>query len=347
MERIQKLQNLTQNSSMIISDPTNIYYLTGYKNDPGMRMMLLILNPDQKPQMILHQMFPKVTNIKTITYQDGDDVTALLGSLLTSNSILVDGKMPARFLIPLLNNHRVFHDGSSLIESMRRIKDDSEIKKMKTASHHNDRIMLELIDEIEEGMSEIELTQRIIQKQSEHPLTGISFEPIAVFSESAQDPHAIAGDRKLKKGDMILIDMGGTFQDYRSDMTRCFFYGENETLSKIYDIVLEANLAAINAIQIGVPLSTVDKAARDVITQHGYGPNFTHRTGHGIGLDTHENLDVSSANDTLIEAGMCFSIEPGIYIEGVGGVRIEDLICVTDSEILVLNNFPKTKTNIL
>ena len=137
--------------------------------------------------------------------------------------------------------------------------------------------------------------------------------------------------------------MGGTYENYRSDMTRAFFFGRNEKLEAIYDVVLQANMAAIDAIEIGKPLSRVDKAARDIITEAGYGAHFIHRTGHGIGLDTHETLDVSSANDTLIKEGMCFSIEPGIYIEGVGGIRIEDLVCVSKDKTIVLNQFPKHK----
>ncbi len=347
MQRYKKLQAQINDKTMIVSDPTSIYYLTGYKNDPGMRMMLLVLRPNKEATMILNNMFPRIDDIHITAYKDGDDVLALLDSLIETNEVYVDGRMDARFLIPLLKDGRTFIDGSSLIENMRRNKDADEISKMKIASMHNDRIMLELTSEIYEGMSEKELTQMIVDKQNESPLTGVSFNPIAVFTENAADPHGHASDRKLKKGDVILIDMGGIYQDYRSDMTRCFFFGENKKIEEIYDIVLEANLAAIDAIAIGVPLSTVDKAARDVITKHGYGEFFTHRTGHGIGLDTHETLDVSSANDTLIEAGMCFSIEPGIYLEGVGGIRIEDLICVTKDEVMILNSFPKTKTNLL
>lgn len=344
MKRYKLLQDKIDNKTMIISDPTAIFYLTGYKNDPQERMMLLVLRPNEEATIILNDLFPRIEDMHITAYKDGDDSLALLDSLITTNEVYIDGELRSRYLIPLLRDDRTFIDGSFLIENMRRNKDAKEIELMKMASRHNDRIMLELVDEIHEGISELELTKIIVEKQSEAPLSGVSFDPIAVFTEGAADPHAHATDRKLKKGDAILIDMGGTFKDYRSDMTRTFFYGNNEKLEAIYDIVLEANLAAIDAVKIGAPLSSVDKAARDVIEKHGYGKYFTHRTGHGIGLDTHENLDVSSVNDTPIEAGMCFSIEPGIYIEGLGGVRIEDLICVTEDEIINLNNFPKTKT---
>ncbi len=347
MTRLQNLQNKLNAQTMIIYDPTNISYFTGYKIDPGLRCFLLIIEEGKEPFLIVNALFPTPTSIPYVQYKDGDDINQLLNDNITSqDTIYVDGTLPARFLLPLINESRTFIDGSYLIESLRRIKDTKEIETLKTASEHNDRIMEELIPYFKEGVSEIELANIIKEKQSTHPLTGISFEPISVFSENIADPHATPSNRTLKDGDVILIDMGGTYQNYRSDMTRAFFFGENKELEKLYDIVLEANLKAIEAVEIGKPLSSVDKAARDVITNHGYGEYFIHRTGHGIGLDTHENLDVSSTNDTLIEEGMCFSIEPGIYIEGVGGIRIEDLVCVADGKPKVLNHFPKTKNKL-
>lgn len=343
---MKKLQNKLQNETLILSDPISIQYLTGYHNDPGERLMVLLLTKDSH-LFILNAMFPKPDGYEFITYQDSDNPISILDSNINTDAVLVDGNFPARFLLPLINSTRTFKNGSYLVEALRSIKSSDEIELMKAASKHNDRIMSELVDEIYEGMTEIELANLIKEKQSTAPLSGTSFEPIAVFSENIADPHAIPSNRKLKTGDAILIDMGGIYKNYHSDMTRTFFYGENQTISKLYDIVLEANLKAIEAIEIGRPLKTIDKAARDVIERHGYGEYFTHRTGHGIGLETHENLDVSSTNETLIQEGMCFSIEPGIYIDGVGGVRIEDLVCITTSGPQVINHFTKEKIDIL
>ncbi|NMB18172.1 MAG: aminopeptidase P family protein [Erysipelothrix sp.] len=343
MKRIQKQ---LKNKTLIISDPISIQYFTGYKNEPQERLMALLIT-ETNHTLIINEMFPKPTGINYKTYQDSDNPVKTLNKLISTETILIDGHLPSRFLIPIISPNRIIKDGSSLINDIRNIKTPTEIEKMRIASKHNDRIMQEVIESIHEGITEREITETIKQKQSTSPLSGISFEPIAAFSENIADPHANATDRSLKKGDVILIDMGGIYQNYHSDMTRTFFYGENETIEKLYNIVLKANKAAINAIKIGVPLSHVDKAAREVIEKAGYGPHFTHRTGHGIGLETHEPLDVSSSNETIIKPGMCFSIEPGIYIQGVGGVRIEDLICVKDDEIIVLNQFPKQKMNLI
>ena len=338
MTRIQKLNQLMKKDTFLVFDPTSIFYFTQYKVDPGERLLLLIIQKNKDPLILLNSLF------KTIFYQDGEDPLSIVEDFLQDKAeIYVDGSLPSRFLLPLLKEERSFTNGDSLIENLRRIKDKDEIEKLSIASQHNDKIMKELMDHFKEGISEKELAKIIEEKQATSPLSGISFTPISVFSENIADPHGIPSNRTLKKGDVILIDMGGTYKHYRSDMTRAFFFGENKELEKIYDIVLEANLKAIEAIQVGVPLKTVDKAARDVITNAGYGSQFIHRTGHGIGLETHETLDVSSANDTLIEEGMCFSIEPGIYIEGLGGIRIEDLVCIVDGKAKVLNQFPKDK----
>lgn len=343
--RITKLKEKLNNETMILSDPTSIYYFTGYKVDPGLRLFLLVLQKDKEPYLILNDLFPRPQDIDIISYKDGDDTINLLQELFKDEQTLyIDGTLPARFLIPMISKNKTFIDGSSIIESLRRIKDAKEIETLKQASKYNDDVMASLLEHFKEGISEKELADIIKEKQSTDPLTGISFEPISVFTENIADPHAIPGNRTLQKGDVILIDMGGTYQNYKSDMTRAFFYGKNPELEKIYDIVLEANLKAIEAVKVGIPLKEVDKAARDVITKHGYGEYFIHRTGHGIGLDTHENLDVSSTNETLIEEGMCFSIEPGIYIEGVGGIRIEDLVCVENGQASVMNHFTKDKT---
>lgn len=347
MNTIEKLKNQLPVNQILITDPKQIEYYTDHLYHVDERFIGLIVRKDQDPILLLNALFTPPETIDTILFNDGDDITSIILSHLTDDHLGVDGNAKIHFILPLMNKGIQITDLSDTLNYVRAIKDRDEIEKMKTASKSNDAIMASLVDQIQLGMTELELTEIAIKLQSESPQTGVSFDPIIVFTENAADPHAIASNRKLEMGDSILIDMGGMLEGYASDMTRVYFTDANSKLKEIYDVVLQANEAAIAAISIGQPFSSIDKAARDVITTAGYGQYFTHRTGHGIGRETHEPLDVSATNNTLIEAGMCFSIEPGIYIKDFGGIRIEDLICVTEDEVIVLNAAPKSYEDVI
>ncbi|AMC93138.1 Xaa-Pro dipeptidase [Erysipelothrix larvae] len=342
MTRIDHLKNTLSQDAMIISNPISIYYYIGQEFDVGERLLALIINKDKAPVLFLNEMFENKTSIQTVAFKDSDDIKTLLSDALPqTGAIAVDGGFSAKFLLPLFRQGRTFVDGSYLIESQRAIKTKEEQDALRHASKLNDDIMASLVPLFKEGVSERELADIILKQQSTHPLSGPSFTPIVLFSENIANPHGLPSNRTLKKGDAILVDMGGIYNHYCSDMTRTFFYGSNPELETLYHIVLKANLAAIDTVKPGVKLSDIDKAARDVITQAGYGAQFIHRTGHGIGIECHETLDVSSSNDTIVQDGMCFSIEPGIYVKGLGGIRIEDLVIVTSDGCDVINTFPK------
>lgn len=341
MTNINKLQKQMQYDSILITDTHHIYYYIGKMYHVDERFIGLLVPKEGEAVLFLNALFNTPENTKTVLFKDGDDIHQLIIPYLQSNTLGVDGNAKLRFILPFMEQGIKVMDCSDDLNAIRAIKDSVEISKMIKASASNDAIMKELSTHFEYGISEEELTDIAVQLQSRAPQTGVSFDPIVVFTENAADPHAVASERTLKHGDTILVDMGGMLDGYASDMTRVFFTDPTSKLKELYEIVLKANEAAINAVKVGVPLSTVDKAARDVITKAGYGEYFTHRTGHGIGQETHEPLDVSEANDTIIQAGMCFSIEPGIYIKDFGGIRIEDLVCVQEDKTLVLNSAPK------
>jgi Xaa-Pro dipeptidase len=212
---------------------------------------------------------------------------------------------------------------------------------MKEASRLNDVVMSQVPALLKVGVLESDVKTRIIELFKEIT-DGCSFDPIVAFGDHASDPHASTQDRPLKENEAIVIDMGCIYKGYCSDMTRTFFLKTNP-MKDIYDLVLRANLAAISKVKPGVLLSEIDHAARSVITEGGYGPHFIHRTGHGIGTSVHEPYPVSSESQVVCQEGMIFSIEPGIYIEGVSGIRIEDLVLVTKTGVEVLNHYPKNK----
>lgn len=340
MTRLNKLMEYCPYNQLLITDTMMIQYFTGNHYEVGERFIGLVVRNNQAPLLILNSLFQKPVNLDYLYYSDGDNLESLLKSQITERVLAVDGTMAARFLIPLLNTYEII-DVSDYLHQCRSIKDNFEQELMVQASIHNDGAMNQVIQSIKLGMTEKELAQIARELQTTSPATHVSFDPIVLFGENTWDPHGIPSDRVLKQGDMVLIDMGGFINGYASDMTRCVFTGKNEKMEDIYNVVLEANLNAIAAVEVGKPLSDVDKAARDVINEAGYGSYFVHRTGHGIGMEAHESLDVSASNQTLIQNGMCFSIEPGIYIEGIGGVRIEDLVLVKDGRAQLLNNYPK------
>jgi Xaa-Pro dipeptidase len=171
---------------------------------------------------------------------------------------------------------------------------------------------------------------------------GHSFDPIVGYGANAADPHHTMDNSTVKEGDCVVIDMGCRKDSYCSDMTRTVFYKyASEHSKEVYNVVLEANKRGIEKVKAGIRFCDIDEAARDYITKKGYGKYFTHRLGHSIGIDVHDFGDVSSANTDIVQPGQIFSIEPGIYIPGEVGVRIEDLVIATEDGCEVLNHYPK------
>lgn len=213
---------------------------------------------------------------------------------------------------------------------------------MRLASHLNDTAMGRMYEVLGTGKTELEMVDVLRKAYRDLGCDQFSFEPIIAYGAHASDPHHQNRDSKPVRGDSIVVDMGCIKDGYCSDMTRTFFYGEpSERGREVYETVLAANLNAIATVRPGISHAEVDAAARSVIEAAGYGPYFTHRLGHGIGLECHEGGDVSQGNTDLIEVGEIFSIEPGIYLPGELGVRIEDLVLVTEDGCELLNKYPK------
>ncbi len=329
---------------LLISDPISINYLTGISVSPGERLYALLISGNRKV-LFINKLFPKeaVEGIEFTWLDDTDDQIGILACYLEGNTIGVDKNFPAGFLLPLMEKYSgEFKLGSYIVDNMRRIKDSSEQVKMEEASKLNDRAMDLIKKKIVGSITEVGLTDELKKIYSDLGSDKFSFDPIFGFGKNAADPHHENDNSTLVEGDSIIIDMGCILDEYCSDMTRTFFYKSvSEKAREVYDVVLRANLAGIAAVKPGVKFSEIDRATRNVIEEAGYGEYFTHRTGHSIGLETHEPGDVSSSNDEVIMAGNIFSIEPGIYIPGEFGVRIEDLVLVTEDGCKVLNSYSK------
>lgn len=325
----------------LISDPNAICYFTGTRFWPGERMLVLLVKRDGSCTLFLNKLFPYGEEIPTQWFSDAQDGVALLAQQL-SGTVAVDKSWPARFLLHLMELKPTLHlTTGTVIDEVKAIKTPEEQEKMAAASRKNDAVMAEVAGLIAPGKSEAQLRDEI--DAVFHRIAGpVSFPTIVAFGDHAADPHGEPGDRILKAGEAVVVDMGCIVDGYCSDMTRTFFVGEN-TEKEIYDTVLRANLAGIAAVKPGIPFREIDLAARKVIEDAGYGEYFIHRLGHGIGMEVHEPFDVSATDEVIVREGMCFSIEPGIYIPGRVGIRIEDLVCVTKDGCRVLNAYPKNR----
>ena len=236
-----------------------------------------------------------------------------------------------------------FPDASEALASLRLRKDESEVAAMRKAVQIAQTALETLLPTIHVGQTEKELasalTMALLKQGSDSEMP---FAPIVCAGPNSANPHATPTDRKIQRGDLLLVDWGATYDGYISDLTRTFAVGEIDAeWVKIAGIVLEANAAGRAAGKPGVPCANVDKAARGVIEAAGYGKYFTHRTGHGIGMEGHEEPYIRDDNMRMLYPGMAYTVEPGIYLEGRGGVRIEDNVVVTKTEVDVLSDMPR------
>ena len=231
------------------------------------------------------------------------------------------------------------------LDELRMIKDEEEINKIIKANE----ISLEALDYVLENIlipnktTEIELRRALETKMNELGASGPSFDLIIASGVRSSLPHGVASDKIIEEGDFLTIDFGCYYKGYVSDITRTFAVTKlpGEELVKIYDIVLKAQLLGVEAIKPGIKISEVDKVVRDYITEQGYGEYFGHGTGHGIGIEIHEEPYVRGNRETVLEPGMVITVEPGIYLPNIGGVRIEDDVLVTETGYKVLTNYEK------
>jgi Xaa-Pro dipeptidase len=333
---------------MLLTDPAAVFYLTGKWIFPGERFLGLLIRKSGVPVLYVNELFcfEEEIGAEKVYFSDTDNIIPLIGSRIAADRVLgVDKTMAARFLLPMMENSLAagYRNTSPAVDLTRAVKDAEEIEKMKRSSHVNDLAMEKFKALIHDGVTEIEVASQMLDIYRSLGASCYSFDPIVAFGQGAADPHHMPDDTVLKEGDCILLDVGCVVDDYCSDMTRTFFWKkEPDNLQKeVYNLVRRANEEAEEMLKPGIPLKDVDKKARDIITAAGHGPEFTHRLGHFIGIEDHEYGDVSSANENLTMAGNIFSIEPGVYVTGRVGVRIEDLVLITPDGYEVLNSYPK------
>ena len=343
--------------AVILNPGPTLKYLTGLNFHLMERPVVLLFAQDQDPAIVLPELeLQKVASLpyklQVFAYPEKPSEwdSAFRGAV---QALGLDGKRigvePRQ--LRLLEFHYVknsapeadYPDASEALTGLRLKKDQVEIEAMRKAVKIAQSALEATIPSIKIGMMEKEISSELVMQLLKHGSEPeVPFSPIVSGGLNSANPHASPTERKLQAGDLLVIDWGATHDGYISDLTRTFAVGEvDEEFKKIHKIVQESNAAGRAAAKPGVPCANVDTAARDVIEKSGYGKYFTHRTGHGIGMEGHEDPYMRGDNMQILEPGMAFTVEPGIYLPGRNGVRIEDNVVITETGADVLSDMPR------
>lgn len=247
------------------------------------------------------------------------------------------------FYRSLLRKGIVIKAVTNVVEDLRIVKDSGELRAIKRAVARAEKALSETVPFIKKGSSEKNIAGVLEEKLKKNGCRVLPFDIIIASGPNSSMPHAKPTDRKVQAGDLVVVDWGGEADGYYSDMTRTFLINGKSLAKKkeIYEIVLRANIESIESVRAGIHVRDVDKAARDLIRRSGYGDYFGHGTGHGVGLEVHELPRISRLGRNGVKQGMVFTIEPGIYLPGTGGVRIEDMVVAGKERCTVLTSLPK------
>lgn len=355
IEHLKELMSRHKIDTIAINPGPTLTYLTGLEFHLMERPTVMLYQRGHKPFMIL----PKLESTKligsnlpmhSVTYNDDPSTwqeafrAAFKHMNLEGVRIGLESTrirfMEMNYLQTAAPTAR-FVSADQIFSELRVVKDENEINDMRRAVDIAQQSLREILPMIKAGVSESriagELTVAMLRAGSDPELP---FSPIVASGPNSANPHAAPTGRVLEPGDLLVIDWGARVNGYCSDLTRTFAIGKLEPeLERIYETVLKANMAGRAAGKPGLAASEVDRASREVIDQAGFGEFFTHRTGHGLGMEAHEAPYISSANTELLKAGMTYTVEPGIYLPGKGGVRIEDNVLVTEEGTVTLSDF--------
>lgn len=353
-KRTTLLENTGNTDLILLMNPTNIYYYTGFMSEPHERFFCLSIDrKKQKTTLFLPTLDEGAAQAvaevdQLVRVADGEDGFAKLASVLDLDikrlALEKDYMTVGTYekLLDVFTNSEIL-DVTPFIEEARLHKSVDEIKKTKRAIAITEAALENVLPKIVVGMTELEVKSLLEYELKKLGAERIAFDTLVLTGKNSALPHGVSADSKIAKGDFLLFDFGVYLDEYCSDITRTFVIEEaTAEQEKIYQIVKEANEAAIAAVKLGQPLQKIDLAARTVIEAAGYGDYFTHRVGHGLGLAVHEAPSIHHENRDTISPGLLFTIEPGIYVPELGGVRIEDNIYVHENgEVEVLTSYPK------
>jgi Xaa-Pro aminopeptidase len=350
LKRCQDLMSEKDLDVLFLGPGPNMYYLSGFLEEPSERLLALIVPQSGDPLFIVPELYEKqvrsfswIENI--IAWKDNQDSNTVLSTTMRQvamkrQTIAVDSRMWSRFLLMLISvmPDARYLDAASVTNPLRIKKTPDEITLMARSADIADNAFTETVKECKEGMTEHQVAAKIVNEMRRLGADSVGFEPITGSGPNAALPHYRSGDRKLQRGDLVVLDYGCLYRGYNSDITRTIAVGGcDDERRRVYSVVSSAQEKAYQSAVEGAEAQSVDKAARDIIEAAGYGRFFVHRTGHGVGLEIHEEPYIVAGNSGRLEEGMVFSIEPGIYLPGKFGVRIEDTVVIQGGKAQRLN----------
>lgn len=357
MSKLTQLQNyLSENGldAAFITTPDNVFYFSGFKSNPHERLLGIMVFQNAEPFLICPKMeMPDAVaagwQYEVVGHEDTENAWDVVAKTVASRNtnfaslaiekshLTIDRYEAIQQRYPQLR----FSSIDEKVNALRICKDETELVKLRKAAELADYAIQVGCDAIAEGKTEMEILNTI-ESAIKAKGYAMSFDTMVLAGEKAASPHGTPGDRKIQKGDLILFDLGVIYDGYCSDITRTVAFGQpSEEQINIYNTVRKANETAVAAVKPGVRAMDLDKLARDVITDAGYGEYFTHRLGHGLGISVHEFPSITGTNEMILNPGTVFTIEPGIYKTDVAGVRIEDDVVVTNDGFEVLTKFTK------
>jgi Xaa-Pro aminopeptidase len=334
---------------LLLSVGADLPYLTGYEAMPLERLTMLVLPRSGDAKLVVPRLeAPRVAErpdaFEVVPWEETEDPVALVAGLAGSpHTAAIGDQTWARFVLDLQRALPAtdFRKGSAVTAPLRVVKDDEEVEALARAASAVDAIALELRAVGFSGRTEMDVHRDLVERILEHGHQRANFAIVAA-SEDAASPHHEPGGRRIEEGDLVLCDYGGTMNGYCSDITRMFVVGEPTPEQRdVYAVLADAQQRAVESAVVGTPCEVVDAAARNTIAEAGYGEYFVHRVGHGIGTEAHEDPYMVAGNTTPLVPGHAFSVEPGIYLPGRFGMRLEDIVVATDDGPRRLNVAPR------